>query len=419
MGQILALTRKELLQWAQRPGSWILIFLVPILFIWIMRAVFGPSGSPTLTIYAVNQDDSAAAEEVLDALHGASNLAIEELETREEADRLVGQGERMAALVIPPGFGLDMASPDGAALEIIVDPARAEQAGLVTGLVNAALGPMIVDAEVSRGVRASINQVMAGVDPSGMPGSPGEAPVDVGALQEFFTAAMQGVVSNQVRKAIENPQVSLDVVAYAPPGVSLEDMRPPSLLDYLVPGYSLMFMFFLVSSLAVSVVQERQSGTLRRLLVAPIPRSRILLGKMLPYFLIGAVQMIVVLLFSSLLFRIDLGGSWISILLLVAASALAMAGLGVLVAAFARSEGQADGLAIILVVAMAVVSGAMFPSIQIAGLRMATPHYWAMQGFLNVLARGMGPQGVFLPVGILLTMAAVFFTIGALRFQFE
>jgi ABC-2 type transport system permease protein len=180
-----------------------------------------------------------------------------------------------------------------------------------------------------------------------------------------------------------------------------------------------MFMFFLASTLAVSMVQERQTGTMRRLLSAPIPRSRILLGKLLPYFLIGAVQMTVVLVLSRLLFGIDLGGSWIGILMLIFASALAMAGLGILISAFARSEGQADGLAIILVLTMAVVSGAMFPGIQIAGVQMAAPHYWAMQGFLNVLARGMGPQGVFLPVGILVTMAAVFFTIGAVRFQFE
>ncbi len=76
-------------------------------------------------------------------------------------------------------------------------------------------------------------------------------------------------------------------------------------------------------------------------------------------------------------------------------------------------------MAAIVVLAMAVVSGAMFPSISIPGVQQITPHYWSMQGFLNVISRGQGIEGILLPVGILLTMAAVFFTIGAVRFRFE
>ena len=419
MGQILAITRKEILHWAQKPGSWVTVFLLPFLFIWIMQAVFGSGGNPVISFYAVNQDESPQAEQVLEALRGSANLHVEILDTREEADRLVGQGERMAALIIPPGFGLDLNTPEGAELEIIIDPAREEQAGMVIGLVNAALGPMMVDAEVSRGVQASVRQVIASVDTSGLPQDPNNPLVNIDMLREFFTYAVQGVVSNQVRTAMEDPQVRLDVQPYAPAGIDPDNLRPPTLLDYLVPGYSLMFMFFLISNLARTVVEERQTGTLRRLLVAPLPRSRILIGKMLPYFLIGAVQMTFVLLLSTLMFGIDLGNSPVGLAMIIFASALVMAALGILIAAFARTEGHADGLAIILVLAMAVVSGAMFPSIQIAGLQQVTPHYWSMQGFLNLMARGMGPEGAFLPVGVLLTMAALFFTIGAVRFRFE
>jgi ABC-2 type transport system permease protein len=96
-----------------------------------------------------------------------------------------------------------------------------------------------------------------------------------------------------------------------------------------------------------------------------------------------------------------------------------MASLGILIAAWARTESQADGLAVVLVLAMAVVSGAMFPSIQIPGLQLVTPHYWSMQGFLNIIARGQGTEGAFLPAGILLSMSALFFTVGAVRFHLE
>jgi ABC-2 type transport system permease protein len=415
MGQIFAMMRKELRLWAQKPGSWIVVFVVPLLFIWIMQAVFGSSGTPVVTVYAVNQDLTPESERVMSALRSSQNLEIEVLPTREEADRRVGAGERMAAIIVPPGFAQNLTTEDGARIQIIIDPARAEQANILIGLVNAALGPIMVDAEVTRGVSAGVNQVLEGLQSSQQPGQP----LDMNRLRNFFTSAINGVVSNQVQAAMEDPQIKLDVQSHAPNALDVALIRPPSLLDYLVPGYSLMFMFFLISNLAVTVVEEKQTGTLRRLLVAPLPRSRILLGKMLPYFLIGVVQFVFVLLASKLIFGIDLGSSWVGLAIIIIASALAMAAMGVLVAAFAQSEGQADGLAIVLVLSMAIISGAMFPTIQIPGLQVITPHYWAMQGFLNVISRGMGAEGALMPAGVLLTMAAVFFTIGAIRFRFE
>jgi ABC-2 type transport system permease protein len=470
MGQILAMMRKDLWLWGQKPGSWIIIFVIPLLFIWIMQAVFGSSGTPVVTIYAVNEDESQESEQVMQALRQADNLKLDVLATRGEADRFVGAGERMAAVVIPEGFGSALNTTHGARIDIIIDPARSEQANIVIGLLNAALGPFIIDAEVSRSVESSVAQVidLADLQPTEVitpeptfeetieitPSSEetlgfeptldltseptsdisellGETPESTQpvpgedqnngqdnqneTLRLFFIAAIKGVVSNQVQDSLDNPQVQL----VEKPFEENQQTRKPSLLDNLVPGYSLMFMFFLISNLAQTVVEERETGTLRRLLSAPVPRSRILLGKMLPYFLIAVVQMVFILLASKFLFKLNLGGSPIALGGLIIASALSMAGLGILIAAFSRTEGQANGLAMIIVLAMAVVSGAMFPSISIPGLQTITPHYWAIQGFLNVISRGQGIEGIMLPAGILISMAAIFFTIGAIRFRFE
>jgi ABC-2 type transport system permease protein len=471
MTQLLAMARKEFILWAQKTGSWIVVFVVPLLFIWIMQAVFGASGVPVVTIFLVNEDESLASERVVQALTDAENLRVIPLETRSEADRRIGAGERMAAVVVPEGFGSGLTSTYGSKIDIIIDPARSEQANIVVGLVNAALSPLIVDAEVTRGVEASIDQIFGGVVPSiyetieptaeitpettqeseplvtvisstdeapisGYPAAPttdfpadstqqaspntegndtdSNSPNDT--LRAFFVAAIRGVVSSQVQEAIDHPQVQLAMR----PLEGDQAVRKPSILDYLVPGYSLMFMFFLVPSLAITVVEERQTGTLRRLLTAPLPRSRILLGKMLPFFLIAFVQMTFVFSLSVLVFDFDLSSAPKSALfVMIICSSLALASLGILIAAVAQTEGQADGLATIIVLAMAVISGAMFPSISIPGLQMATPHYWAMQGFLNIITRGQGMDGVLLPAGILLLMALFFFTAGAVRFRFE
>lgn len=466
MSQILAMTRKEFFLWARKPGSWIIVFVIPFLFIWIVQAVFGSSGTPVVSIFVVNEDESQASQYVMQVLKDAPNLRVQTLETRGEADRLVGTGERLAAVVIPEGFGSRLKMPAGADIDIIIDPARAEQAAIVVGLVNSALGPFIIDAEVTRSVEAGVNQVLGGViylpniisdskpeatltpeteltatvsaypetsaeidneadfppvlaqEPTIEPTSKSISPAN-DPLRIFLISAIKGVVAGQVQEALDNPQVRLAVL----PLEGSKRQRSPSLLDNLVPGYSLMFMYFLVSNLAITVVEERQTGTLRRLLSAPVPRSRILFGKMLPYFLIGAVQMSAVLLFSQLIFGFDLGersnGARIAIALVILCSALAMSGLGIFIAALAQTEGQANGLAIIIILALAVISGAMFPIIYIPGLQLITPHYWSMQAFLNIIVRGQGIDGILLPAGILLIMSIVFFTLGAIKFRFE
>jgi ABC-2 type transport system permease protein len=475
MQQILAFTRKELQLWAKKPGSWIIVFIIPLIFIWIIQSVFGSNGSPVVTIFAVNLDNGSQGARVIEALQGSSNLKIDELTTREEAEKRVSAGEHMAAVIIPKNFDTAISTSNGATVEILIDPARSDQASIVSGLVNAALGPLMIDAEVNRGVEAGIAQVIQSFPTSTpQPGPTSVATPVPGSLQKFFTAALKGVVSSQVEQALADPQVSIAArplseapLSYMPleatplaettlqsstpqsptstasttetalasaaaaaaaagatPGApstpaTLQKTHMPSLLDYLVPGYSLMFVFFLISNLSMTVIEERETGALRRLLVAPIPLSRILMGKMLPYFLIAVVQFIWVLLASRLIFGINLGNAILGLGIIILASSLAMATLGILIAAFARSESQASGLATVLVLAMAVVSGAMYPSISIPGLQAITPHYWAMQGFLNIIARGQGTQGAMLPAGILIIMSAVFFTVGAIRFRFE
>jgi ABC-2 type transport system permease protein len=224
------------------------------------------------------------------------------------------------------------------------------------------------------------------------------------------------VAAEQAQESINNPLVAVQVQSAQE---SAAIRRPPTLMESLVPGYIIMFAFFLVSTIAVSVVEERALGTFRRLLSTPAPRSAILLGKMLPYLVIVVVQALVLLGISSLVFGVSLGKSPVALALITVASAASVVGLGIMVAAVVRSEGQAGGLTLLLVLVMAAVSGSLFPLIRIPYLQYATPHYWAIQGFQNVIARGLGVSGVVFESGILLGLAAIFFVIGVSRFKFD
>jgi len=196
-------------------------------------------------------------------------------------------------------------------------------------------------------------------------------------------------------------------------------MLPISVFQAHIPGFSLTFVFFLATNLAVAAVDERELGTLRRLLVTPASRGAILLGKVLPYLLLAIVQFVVLFSVSNALFDVEMGDAPLALGLVMVCTAASVAGLGIVIAAPAKTKRQASSVPTMVIIAMAIVSGCIEPQITVPGIKYATPHYWALLGFQNVMIRGMGFSGVLLPCGVLLAFAAAFFIIGVRRFRFE
>ena len=402
--QILAIALKETRLWLQIPGNWLTILFVPFTFIAILGGVFGGS-TPVFTIYAANEDQGTLGKDVIRLLEDSPSLEVEILDSQAEADRRVGEGERMASVVIPADFSTAAKTEAGSTIWLIIDPARQDNAGLVNGLVKAALSRMLVDASIEREMSKMISDIKT--DDLG-----GTSSFD---FDTFIRAGVKAVVAKQVNAAIDNPLIDLKKEWVSDSVNPIEATR----LGGLVPGYTLMFLFFLLSHIAVAVVDERSQGSLRRLLVTPATKTVILTGKMLPFIFIAIGQMLFVLLVSSWAFNMPLGKSLPALIVIIVATALSAATLGILVAAIVKDENQAGGLTILVVLVLAVISGCINESIQPLGVNLLTPHYWARLGLTNVLQRGMGLEGVWQPALILLIMSIVFFVVGVRRFKFE
>jgi len=399
--KIFAIAAKELRLWLQSPGNWLVVFLVPFAFIGIFGSVF-KQGTPVVTAFAVNEDQGEMGQEIIALLEKSANLAFVMLETRAEADQRVGKGDRMAAVVVPAGFSQAATTEEGAALLVIVDPAQADQAGIVTGLVQEALIKPIVYAEIER----AISGLFKGATLEG---------VDRNLFQTFINAGLKAVVAKSVNEAIDDPLIQIVPESFS----EQASQKEINLLNSMVPGFALMFAFFMVSHLGSTVVSERTTGTLRRLMTTPVSRAALLAGKALPFFLIATLQLAFVLALCNLLFDVPLGNSFLGLLIIITSTALVISGMGIMVAALARNETQAGVVAVLIVLAMAAISGALLPQVVVPGLSMITPHYWAMEGIQNIISRGMGPGGVLLQSAVLVGMAGVYFAIGAWRFKFE
>ncbi len=185
----------------------------------------------------------------------------------------------------------------------------------------------------------------------------------------------------------------------------------------VVPGYTVMFVFFIVTFMARSFIGERDLGTMHRLQLAPISRPGIMIGKTVPFLIISLVQTALLFLAGRLLFGMEWGAQPLLLLPVMLCTSMAATSLGLMVAALVRTEAQVSAYGNFLVLTMAGISGCMMPRnwqpelMQQIGL--VTPHSWALIAYDQILNRPEPEMAVVIKCClILLTFACGYFSIG-------
>jgi ABC-2 type transport system permease protein len=220
------------------------------------------------------------------------------------------------------------------------------------------------------------------------------------AVQAFTAAAAQGVpVDTEI---LFNPE--LDTSAVLVPGLA---------------GLVLLFVGALITSLGV--VRERQAGTLEQLAVMPLRPRDVFIGKIAPYFVVAAIDMVIVLVVGWLLFDVPFVGSvWVLALGAVLFLFVTL-GLGVLISTVSENQGQAIQLALMTLLPQVLLSGLIFPlESMAAGVRWIG--YLLPLTYFNQIARGVMLKGapieaLALPLVILAVMGLVVFGLAVLRFR--
>lgn len=160
--------------------------------------------------------------------------------------------------------------------------------------------------------------------------------------------------------------------------------------QHLVPSYMVMFAFFLVLTVGWLFVAERRQGTLKRLRAAPLSPTQILLGKLVPCFILSLGQGLFLLAAGKLLFSLSWGPRPLWLLPVVLCTALAATGLALLIASLARTEAQVAIYGTLIVLVLAGISGCLMgdPDLMpdlMRQLSRLTPHAWALDAYAQLL----------------------------------
>jgi drug efflux transport system permease protein len=191
---------------------------------------------------------------------------------------------------------------------------------------------------------------------------------------------------------------------------------------YIVPGLvGLLLSITLIVITSMAIVRERERGTLEQLVVTPIDKTSLMLGKIVPFALVGYVQMTVILALGKLLFGIPLNGSILLLYVLSAAFIIANLGLGLFVSTIAQTQAQAMQLSFFFMLPNILLSGYMFPReamplpAQWIGLALPLTHY--LKILRGILLRGAGFTRMWVEALVLVVFAIGVVTLSVRRFS--
>jgi len=190
--------------------------------------------------------------------------------------------------------------------------------------------------------------------------------------------------------------------------------RGRDMASYYSVSLSVLFLFFTVQFGVLSMMEEREVGTLSRILVAPIRPVAIVLGKIASAMVIGLTTMVVLVVATALF----IGAEWgdpVAVGVLILAGVTVAIALSILVAAAARTSEQAGAYATIAAMVLGLLGGVFFPIGDAPGFleafSYASPHRWLLDGFRDV-SYGAGVGSLGLTVAVLVGFIAVFGGIG-------
>ncbi|HUL20546.1 MAG TPA: ABC transporter permease [Thermodesulfobacteriota bacterium] len=409
--QIIAITLKELkVLWLDREAL-ALLFVMPMSFILVMsfalEGVFeaGSKGHP-IEILAVHQNGGQLADQAIADLKRMEGLIL--IETYEgiplnsdKAEQLIGKGVYPLALLFPEGYTERVLQTskdpqkEKATVYLISDPAMNLQLlATVKGAIQGAIERQVLLASVPQ------------------------------RLKEMFRTL--GGAEGQFDNMLENTNITdpersdVDVIQTFPKGFNAG--RRPTATEQNVPAYTIFGVFFIVLTLASSFLQEKEDGTFQRILAAPLSKTALLIGKLLPYYLVNLIQILLMFSIGVVVFGMKLG-QFPALVIVSLALAAAANGLGLLVAALGKTEAQVNGLSVLLAITLSALGGMMVPTFIMPNLMktlsLFTPHAWALAGYHDVIIRGLGVREVLTEMAVLLGFASFFFFIALWRFRFD
>jgi ABC-2 type transport system permease protein len=369
MRQVGAVATKEFRQIVRDRRTLLTLLFVPAFFLLLYGYALN-FDIRNVALVVKDQDRSAKSRELVSAFVNSGYFRlVDQLDSDQEIERLVDEGEVRAVLTIPPNFARNISRGIPSDVQVIIDGDNANTAATVLSYSRA-------------------------------------------LIAEYGVAAAPGDAAGRTV-----PLISVEPRIWYNPQLRSTLFLVPGLIAYIS-------MITAVVSTALSVVREKERGTMEQIRMAPISPLPYIVGKTLPYLAISFVSALMVIFSAMLLFDLPMRGSW---LLLCGAIGLFLVGAqaqGLLISTIAQTQQVAFQVALLSsLLPTMILSGFIFPISSMPAVVQAITHIVPARYFLvalrSIVLKGAGAGAFWQDLAALAIFATVALGLAALRLRRE
>lgn len=369
---------KEFIQVFRDPRMRIILFLPPL----IQMTVFGYAANTdirNISLAVYDLDRTPESREMLERFASSGYFRIaRRAKSPQEIRRWIDEGKISAALQINPGFSQQSRRKQGAVVQIIVDGTDSNTASVVMAYAQR------IVAEYSRQILLERIRNLPDIPPT--------------LKKPFFT---KGGIEVQSR-------------AFFNPNLESRNFYVPGIIAFLI-----MLVTLILTCMAI--VREREIGTMEQLIVSPIRPVELILGKTIPFALIGYIDVILVTIVGVFWFEVPIRGSLPLLLTATTLYLLSTLGIGLFISTISRTQQQAMMTMFFFFVPAILLSGFVFPianmPIVVQYLSYADPLRYFLVIIRGIFLKGNGLDVLWPQMLALAILGATVFTFSSLRFR--
>ncbi len=376
--------------------SVIITFILPILLITLFAFAFGgfgSSGKPkTIHLLITDLDKSAESQALYASLDSIKGIKLIPTSIK-KATNAVKKGDYIAVLILKKGYQAAVNANTAIPIELKYDPAREIEVGMLQAVLMETLMQKISKNAISKNIENYLNKEFSGMAPS------------------MKNRILNGITSNNKSKG--NNLVDFKMTAI----IKEKKTQPNYGLIQAVAGTAIMMLLFSIAEIGGGLLDEKEGGTLKRLLHAPLKPKEILFGKMSAALIIAILQLIVMFLFAWIAFGLPIFKDILSLLILIIAVAFAVASFGIFLVSIAKTRKQLSGLSSMIILTMSAIGGSMIPLFAMPEIMqkiaVISVNYWGIQGFYDIFARSLTfveilPRiAMLLGIGLVMSMISI------------
>lgn len=379
----------------------LLTLLVPVMFFtifaWIFSRGVGEGGSEVRVAF-VDDDRTAESQAIIDEAFRQAELKAVLKPARTSPDWpieslsrvLISHKNAEVVIYIPQGFTSQDAQHPTLSIQLFNEGTNP-------------IGPQIVQAKLAESIAMELSRVnlmtiqQSALNDIDIPGQ--TVPTTPPAEVTLASATTVTPASNTtIARPMSEPTVFQSINAFA------STKHQPRIALYAA-GIAVMFLLFSASGAGASLLEEREAGTLGRLMNSRLTISQLLLGKWLFIAGLGVVQLTLMFVWGQLAFQVDLLGHWQGFTIMAIATSAACASFGIFLSALCHSRQQLNAVSVVLVLSMSAIGGSMVPryvmSESMKSLGKLTFNGWALDGFQKIFWYDLPASAVRMEVAVM------------------